>query len=88
MGWLADQAGADSLCEKCLRLVEDLTVVDLAWPAGVQEGYSQPVALVLQGDRNQINLLNQAGYRFFVSVEDLRAYLETLLDVREETKVG
>ncbi|MEW6273930.1 MAG: DUF262 domain-containing protein [Bacillota bacterium] len=74
--------------EVCNPTGEVLTVVDLAWPAGVQEGYSQPVALVLQGDRNQINLLNQAGYRFFVSVEDLRAYLETLLGVREETQVG
>ncbi|NLY50581.1 MAG: DUF262 domain-containing protein, partial [Firmicutes bacterium] len=65
---------------------EILTVVDLAWPAGVQEGYSQPVALVLQADQDQINALNQAGYRFFTKVEGLRAYLETLLDGRIEAQ--
>jgi len=72
--------------EVCSPTGEVLTVVDLAWPDGVQEGYSQPVALVLQGDQNQNNILNQAGYRFFVSVEGLRAYLETLLGVGEETQ--
>ncbi|MGI6603669.1 MAG: hypothetical protein ACOX2S_01040 [bacterium] len=61
-------------------------MVDLAWPAGVQEGYSQPVALVLQADQDQINALNQAGYRFFTKVEGLRAYLETLLDGRIEAQ--
>ncbi len=65
--------------EVCSPIGEVLTVVDLAWPAGVQEGYSQPVALVLQGDQHQINLLNQAGYRFFTNVADLRDYLGKLL---------
>lgn len=65
--------------EVCSPTGEVLTVVDLAWPTGVQEGYSQPVALALQGDQEQIKNLNRAGYRFFMSVEALRAYLETLL---------
>lgn len=65
--------------EVCNNAGEALTVVDLAWPAGVQEGYSQPVALVLQEDQHQNTILNQAGYRFFTSVEALQAYLETLV---------
>ncbi len=65
--------------EVCSPTGEVLTVVDLAWPAGVQEGYSQPVALILQEDQDQINQLNQAGYRFFSHVETLQAYLERLV---------
>lgn len=66
--------------EVCNPAGEVLAVVDLAWPDGVQQGYSEPVALVLQQDQHQINILNQAGYRFFVSIKDLRAYLEKLLN--------
>jgi len=53
-----------------------LTVLDLAWPEGLQEGYSQPVALLLEEDREQEDILNRAGYRYFVDVESLRAYVE------------
>lgn len=52
-----------------------LTIVDLAWPDGVQEGYSQPVALALGEDQDRITLLNRAGYRFFGDVEKLRDYI-------------
>jgi hypothetical protein len=68
----------------CHAFGEVLTVVDLAWLAGVQENFSQPVALIMPGDQGQINVLNQAGYRFFTRVEDLRAYLEKVLDLRVE----
>lgn len=61
-----------------------LTVVDLAWPAGVQENFSQPVALIVPGDQTQINVLNQGGYLIFTDVADLRAYLERLLGLRAE----
>ncbi|MGI6285985.1 DUF262 domain-containing protein [Neomoorella humiferrea] len=67
--------------EVCSPTGEVLTIVDLAWPAGVQEGYSQPVALVLQEDKDQNKILNQAGYRYFTSVKDLRAYLETMVGI-------
>lgn len=70
--------------EVCHAFGEVLTVVDLAWLAGVQENFSQPVALIMPGDQGQINVLNQAGYRFFTRVEDLRAYLEKVLDLRVE----
>ncbi|MBE3581293.1 MAG: DUF262 domain-containing protein [Thermoanaerobacteraceae bacterium] len=75
--------------EICGPAGEVLTVVDLAWPNGVQEGYSQPVALVLQEDREQNRILNQLGYRYFNSAKDLRAYLEKLVGIAgEEEEVG
>jgi hypothetical protein len=67
--------------EVCSPSGEVLTVVDLAWPNGVQEGYSQPVALILQEDKEQNQILNQAGYRYFASVKDLRAYLEKVAGI-------
>lgn len=70
--------------EICGPAGEVLTMVDLAWPAGVQEGYSQPVALVLQEDKEHNRILNQAGYRYFTSVKDLRAYLEKLAGINGE----
>lgn len=73
--------------EVCRPTGEVLTVVELAWPAGVQEGFSPPVALIVPGDQEQINVLNQAGYLIFTNVADLRAYLETLLDLSVEAQV-
>jgi hypothetical protein len=61
---------------KCAATDEPLTVLDLAWPEGLQEGYSQPVALLLEEDREQEDILNRAGYRYFVDVESLRSYVE------------
>ncbi len=67
--------------EVCSPTGEVLTVADLAWPAGVQEGYSQPVALVMQEDKDQVRILNQAGYRCFTGMDELRSYLERLAGV-------
>jgi len=61
-----------------------ITMVDLAWPEGVQSGYSQPVALALTGRADQVNALSQAGYQVFTSAEGLHAYLEKLVGVAEE----
>jgi len=65
-----------------------LTMVDLAWPAGVQENYSRPVALIVPSDQTQINVLNQAGYLIFTDVAELRAYLERLLGLGAEAEAG
>jgi len=48
---------------------------------------NSPVALVLQEDKEQNQILNQAGYRYFNSLEGLQLYLEKLLDVGLETQI-
>jgi hypothetical protein len=53
-----------------------LAIIDLAWPRGLQEGLSQPVALLLNEAEEVEEIVNQAGYRFFTNVDDLRAYVE------------
>jgi WD40 repeat protein len=59
---------------------EVLATVDVAWPRGLQEGYSQPIALLLGEEEQNIAGLNQVGYRFFINIETLRRYLENNVD--------
>jgi hypothetical protein len=58
-------------------------VFDLAWPNGVQEGLSQPVAVLLNEGSEVIAIANQAGYRCFVSVIEFKRYVETEIIVRQ-----
>ncbi len=55
---------------------ESLTIVELGWPNGLQEGYSQPLALVFEINKETEMILNKAGYIYFNSIEALRRYLE------------
>jgi hypothetical protein len=55
---------------------EPLALLDLAWPRGLQEGLSQPVALLLNESEAVETIVNQAGYRFFTDPVDLRVYIE------------
>ena len=51
--------------------------LDLAWPDGIQEGYSLPVVLLIDESPEVERLVNQAGYRSFTSPEDFRAYVRS-----------
>ena len=59
---------------------EVLTIVNAAWPKGLQEGYSQPLALILEVDDQKVAILNQAGYRFFTTIEALRRHLKEQIE--------
>ena len=54
---------------------EPLAVIDLAWPKGLQEGYSQPVALLIDEDAELGEIVNKAGFRFFTEPEMLKRYI-------------
>lgn len=54
---------------------EPLAVIDLAWPTGLQEGYSQPVALLIDEDAELGEIVNSAGFRFFTDAESLKKYV-------------
>jgi hypothetical protein len=54
---------------------EPLAIFDLAWPQGLQEGYSQPVALLLDEGQEVEEVANRAGYRYFTDVESFRTYV-------------
>ncbi|HPQ40360.1 MAG TPA: hypothetical protein PLV45_08300, partial [bacterium] len=52
-----------------------ISLFDLAWPAGIQEGLSQPVALLIDDDDETYQAANQAGFRYFTSVEAFKEYV-------------
>jgi len=53
-----------------------LAVFDLAWPHGVQEELSQPVAVLLNEGSETLAIAGQAGFRFFTSVPRFQEYVE------------
>ena len=52
-----------------------IAIFDLAWPEGIQAGYSQPVALLLDEGNDTEELANRAGFLFFTDVERFENYV-------------
>lgn len=52
-----------------------LAILDLAWPDGLQQGFSSPVALLIDEGKETEEEANNAGYRFFTNVESFREYV-------------
>ena len=76
--WIASQGLPDG--EIMYELTDGATglplaVFDLAWPNGLQEGLSQPVALLLNEGDDVEQVANQAGYRYFTNVDAFREYV-------------
>ncbi|MCK4376302.1 MAG: hypothetical protein KAX19_13275, partial [Candidatus Brocadiae bacterium] len=55
---------------------EPIAILDLAWPDGLQEGLSQPVALLIDEGRETEEAANRAGYRYFSDAGTFRSYVE------------
>lgn len=51
-------------------------VFDLAWPSGIQEELSQPVAVLINEGSEVLAIASQAGYRCFLSASDFKRYVE------------
>lgn len=49
---------------------------DLAWPAGLQEELSDPVAVLLNEGAEVIALASRAGYQCFTSVDAFKRYVQ------------
>jgi hypothetical protein len=67
---------------------EDLAILDLAWPNGLQEGYSQPVTLLLDEGDDTIKAANNAGFRYFTNVEQFKTYVRHEILAIEEVPLG
>lgn len=64
------------------ELVDDTSgkqkaVLDLAWPEGIQEGYSQPAAILLNESAETLAVVSQAGYKCFTNVKSFQQYVES-----------
>ncbi len=53
-----------------------LAILDLAWPNGLQEGYSAPVALLLEEPPETLRIANDYGFRYFTSAAAFKHYVE------------
>jgi len=62
---------------------EQKAVFDLAWPNGIQEELSQPVAVLLNESTETISLASQAGFRCFTSTSELQRYVLSEILVQE-----
>ena len=52
-----------------------VAIFDLAWPNGLQEGLSQPVAVLLNEGKATLKVANAKGFRYFTSVETFQRYV-------------
>ena len=66
---------------------ELLALIDLAWPEGLQAGYSQPVGLLIDEDLETEEVINRAGYLFFTDVESFKRYVTQEVLALEEVGV-
>ncbi len=56
---------------------EPLAILDLAWPLGLQEGYSPPVAVLIDEGEEAEAVANRAGYLYFTDPDTFRAYVRS-----------
>jgi hypothetical protein len=54
---------------------EQLAILDLAWPNGLQEGLTEPVALLLNEGAEVETVAGAMGFRFFTSVDAFKEYV-------------
>lgn len=55
---------------------EVLAMLDLVWPNGLQEGLSEPVALLLGESNDLLAMASAHGYRVFTQLEKFKHYVE------------
>lgn len=78
--WVTEQGLPEG--EFAYEMVDESTgelkaTLDLAWPDGIQEGYSLPVVLLIDEGSEVERVVNQAGYRSFTSPHDFKAYVRS-----------
>lgn len=56
---------------------EQIAVLDVAWPRGVQEGLSQPAALLLNAGPEGTTVTGITGFRCFSSIETFKQYIRS-----------
>ena len=79
--WLAERGLSEGI-ENYPLLDENenvQTIIDLAWPDGLQGGLSEPVALLLNETQETQATVSKYGYRYFTSSEDLKDYIESAI---------
>lgn len=78
--WVVNQGLPEG--EFLYELIDEKTgevsaVIDLAWANGLQEGLSQPVALLIDESKETEEIVNRAGFLFFTDFEDFKQYVKS-----------
>lgn len=55
---------------------ELIAILDLAWPNGVQEGLSVPIALLLDEPEDLHQIASESGFKYFVDAESFKNHIE------------
>lgn len=78
--WIADRNIPDGILLydfSDLETGQQRAIFDLAWPNGIQEELSQPVAVLLNESNETLSIANTAGFRCFTSVKDFKNYINS-----------
>jgi hypothetical protein len=54
-----------------------VAVLDLAWPDGLQQGLSEPVAVLLNEEPDVFACASRMGFRCFADICDFKRYVRT-----------
>lgn len=56
---------------------EYLATLTLAWPEGIQQGLSEPVAFLMDEDEEVHRSASKHGFKYFDDVEEFKNYVNT-----------
>lgn len=60
-----------------------LTRMDVAWPTGIQQELSEPVALMMDEEEDDYNIANEQSFRYFKDIASLKKYVNELFRFTE-----
>jgi len=85
--WVAEHGLAQG--ELLYELIEDETgefvdVLDLAWPNGLQEGLTTPVALLIDEGKQTLHAAQRHGFRYFTDLDSFKRYVRKEILSEEE----
>ena len=52
-------------------------IIDLAWPSGIQNGLSEPVALLINETAETQAIVSKYGYRYYTSSMELKEFIQS-----------
>jgi hypothetical protein len=55
---------------------EQIAVFDIAWPNGLQESFTQPIAILLNESSETIAIASQAGFQCFTNTQDFKNHVQ------------
>lgn len=77
VSWLKNEGFAPGIKDysAVIGYAGTLIIIDVAWPDGLQEGFTEPVALMINEEPGDIYRVNAVGYRVFTRADDLKNYV-------------